>query len=109
MRSSRGILFVAMLLAAALVVPAVAGTVTKHITLYTAAKVGGKDLAPGTYRVDITDDGKLSVKKGKELLAEAKGEWVEGKTKAPGDTFVVEKGEIREIRLEGKTRIFQVR
>lgn len=101
--------YLVMVLALALALPAAGGTVTKNITLFSAAKVSGKDLAPGTYRVDITDDGKMTVKKGKEIVAEAKGEWVEGKTKAPGDTFVVEKGVLTEIRIEGKTRVFMVR
>jgi hypothetical protein len=109
MRVIRLFLLVAAVAALILAGSAAAGTVTKHITLYDPAKVSGKTLEPGTYRVDITDDGKMTVKKGKEVVAEAKGEWVEGKAKAPGDTFVVDKGEIKEIRLEGKTRIFQVR
>ncbi len=99
----------AMVAALALALPVFAGTLVKNITLFSPAKLAGKELAAGTYRVEITDDGKLSVKKGKEVVAEAKGEWTEGKGKAPGDAFVVDNGELKEIRVEGKTKVFQVR
>jgi hypothetical protein len=93
----------------ALVLPASAGTVTKFMELRSAAQVGGKSLEPGTYRVDMYDDGKVTFKKGKELVAEAKGEWVDGKTKAPGDTFIIEGGAIKEIRIEGRSRVLMIR
>lgn len=85
-----------------------AGTTTKHIELRETAKLGGKTLDKGMYRIDITDDGKITVKKGKEVLAEGTGKWVDTKTAAMGDTIVVDNGAITEVRIEGKKRVFQI-
>lgn len=109
MRFSRVWQCVAILAALTLALPAMADTVTKYMTLRDPAKLSGKQLEPGTYRLDISNDGKLTVKKGKTVIAEAKGEWVEGKTKAVGDSFIIENGELKEIRVEGRTSVFMIR
>ena len=85
-----------------------AGTTSKNIELREAAKLGGKTIEKGMYRIDITDDGKITVKKGKDVVAEGTGQWVDTKTSAIGDTIVVDKGTITEVRIEGKKRVFQI-
>jgi hypothetical protein len=86
-----------------------AAPVEKNMELRQKAMVGGKELEPKTYRFKITDDGKMTVKLGRQLVAEAGGEWVETKTKAQGDTFIIEQGVLREVRIEGRARVWRAK
>jgi hypothetical protein len=104
-----GLFIVAVAVGLTFALVAQAATVEKNMELRQKAMVGGKELEPKTYRFKITDDGKMTVKLGKNLVAEADGEWVETNTKAVGDTFIVENGVLREVRIEGRSRVWRAK
>jgi hypothetical protein len=106
MRQLNRLRFFAVLLAFALAMPAWAGTVVKNMEIRENVTIAGKSVEKGTYRIEITDEGKLTVKKGKQVVAEGTGKWVERSDRVPGNTFVVEKGAVTEIRIEGQKRNF---
>jgi len=98
---------IAILVVLALVTPAFADTLVKNISLRQPAKLGAMELKPGDYRLEF-DGAKVTLKKGAKVVAEAKGQWVDTKEKAPGDTFVVENGAISEVRVEGQSRVIKI-
>jgi hypothetical protein len=108
MLRSRIVTAVVVALVIALAAPAFAKGTVKMIDLRESATLAGKTLDKGVYRVEISDEGKVVFKKGKNVVAEAEGKWVDSKSAAPGDTFVIESGAIKEIRIEGQKRVFVI-
>lgn len=93
---------------------AVAGTrQSMTVELRSASTLNGKEIAPGTYKVSWTGAGpevKVSFLRGKKLVVEAPGKFVERNSKAADDGLVCRKGEsgpplISEIRFGGENRV----
>ncbi|HWQ03001.1 MAG TPA: hypothetical protein VNL38_00835 [Candidatus Nitrosotenuis sp.] len=103
------LLLTALVFCVVLALTAAAAAIEKNMELRTPAKVGGKQLEAKTYRIKIMDDGKLIVRLDREVVAEAEGEWVETKSKADGDTFIVEGGNLKEIRIGGRTKVWKAK
>jgi len=90
----------------ALAVPVFAKPVSKIINLSQAAKVGQTDLKSGEYRFLIDGD-KVTVQKGKKVMAETEGRWEERSAKSNYDSVLIgENGQVKEVRFSGQTRVF---
>lgn len=98
----------AVLLALALAVPAFADTYKRNLTLADPAKLGSTELKPGDYTLQF-DGSKITLKQGKKVIAEAPAEWVDVKFEVRGDTVIIDKGVITEVRIEGKKRVIKVK
>jgi len=106
-KTVRYLLFLAVILGLALAIPAVADTVSKGITLYNPAKLGGTELKAGNYWL-LFDGAKVTLKQGKKVVAEAKAEWVDVTTASQGDAIIVDNGAISEIRMGGRKRVIKI-
>jgi len=84
-----------------------ADTFSKSLTLHDPAKLGGTELKAGDYWM-VFDGAKVTLTKGKKVVAEAKGEWVEVKSKVEGDSIIIDNGAISEIRIGGHKRVIKV-
>jgi len=78
-KTVRYLKILAVILGLAMAIPAIADTLSKGITLYNPAKLGGTELKAGDYWL-VFDGAKVTLKQGKKVVAEAKAEWVEVKT-----------------------------
>jgi hypothetical protein len=97
---------VALLAAIALAMPAFAKPITKTINITQAAKVGKVDLQAGEYRL-LIDGNKVTVQKGRQLVAESEGRWEDRQTKSPYDSVLLgENGQVQEVRFAGQSRVF---
>jgi hypothetical protein len=106
-KTMRFLQILAVVLGLALALPVLADTFSKNLTLYTPAKLGGTELKAGDYWL-VFDGAKLTLKKGKSIVAEAKGEWVEVKSAVEGDSIIIDNGAITEIRIAGRKRVIKV-
>jgi hypothetical protein len=96
----------ALLAAVALAVPAFAKPFTKTINIAQATKVGKADLHAGEYRL-LIDGNKVTVQKGKQMVAESEGRWEDRQTKSAYDSVLVgENGHLMEVRFAGQNRVF---
>jgi hypothetical protein len=98
----------AVVLGLALAAPAMADSISKGLTLHNPAKLGGTELKAGDYWL-VFDGAKVTLKKGKKVVAEAKGEWVDVKFDIQGDSIIVDNGAISEIRIGGRKRVIKIR
>jgi hypothetical protein len=97
---------VALLAAIALAVPAFAKPFTKTINFAQAAKVGKADLQAGEYRLSI-DGNKVTVQKGKQMVAESEGRWEDRQSKPAYDSVLLGgSGQLLEVRFAGQNRVF---
>jgi len=97
---------VALLAAVALAVPVFAKPLTKTINIAQAAKVGKADLQAGQYRL-LIDGNKVTVQKGKQMVAESEGRWEDRQTKPAYDSVLLgENGQLKEVRFGGQNRVF---
>jgi uncharacterized protein YacL (UPF0231 family) len=97
---------VALLAAIALAMPAFAKPITKTINITQAAKVGKVDLQAGEYRL-LIDGNKVTVQKGRQLVAESEGRWEDRQTKSAYDSVLLgENGQMQEVRFAGQNRVF---
>jgi hypothetical protein len=97
---------VALLAALALAVPVFAKPVSKTISIPQAAKIGKADLQAGEYRL-LIDGNKVTVQKGKQMVAESEGRWEDRQTKPAYDSILVgENGQLKEVRFAGQNRVF---
>jgi len=97
---------VALLAALALVVPAFAKPITKTINISQAAKVGKVDLQAGEYRL-LIDGNKVTVQKGRQMVAASEGRWEDRQTKSAYDSVLLgENGQVQEVRFAGQNRVF---
>lgn len=96
----------ALLAALAITVPMFAKPVTKTINITQAAKVGKTDLKAGEYRL-LIDGEKVTVQKGKQVVAECQGKWEERSEKSAYDAVLLgENGQVKEVRFSGQKRVF---
>jgi len=105
-------LFAAILVALALVVPAMAAgdagaknvnTIRTTMDLLHAVTLGGKELKPGSYHV-TADDSKVTVEQYGKVVAEAPVEWKD-ETSKPEYSHIVNNGDqVREMHFAGKKR-----
>jgi hypothetical protein len=96
----------ALLAALALAVPLFAKPVSKTINIAQAAKIGKADLQAGEYRL-LIDGNKVTVQKGKQMVAESEGRWEDRQSKSPYDSVLIgANGQVKEVRFGGQTRVF---
>jgi hypothetical protein len=96
---------VALLAVIALVLPAVAKPTTRNITFNSPAKIGSTLLEVGEYKL-VVDGEQVTVRKGREVVAEARGRWEERDSKFHRNTLVVDANkQVREIRFAGKSQV----
>jgi hypothetical protein len=96
----------ALLAAVALAVPAFSKPVSKTINLTASAKIGRAELQAGEYRL-LVDGNKVTVEKGKKMVAETEGRWEDRDTKSRYDAVLVgENGQLKEVRFAGEKRVF---
>src|SRR5260370_37700017 len=97
---------VVLLAAIALAVPLSAKPFTKTINFAQAAKVGKADLQAGEYRLSI-DGNKVTVQKGKQMVAESEGRWEDRQSKPAYDSVLLGvSGQLLEVRFAGQNRVF---
>jgi hypothetical protein len=97
---------IALLAALALAVPVFAKPISKTINIAQAARVGKADLQAGEYRL-LIDGNKVTVQKGKRMVAESEGRWEDRQTKPAYDSILLgENGQLREVRFAGQNRVF---
>ncbi len=93
-------------LLAALAVPVFAKPFAKTINVLQNAKIGRAELRAGEYRLQI-DGNKVTVQKGREVVAESEGRWEDRSTKSPYDSLLLsENGQVKEVRFAGQSRVF---
>jgi hypothetical protein len=100
---------VALFVVVALAVPAMAKPVTKSLNLPTRTRLGGNLLDAGNYKL-LIDDTTVTVKKGKEVIAQVQGEW-EARAQKNDLTTILQgpNGEVLEIRFAGERRALVIR
>jgi hypothetical protein len=90
----------------ALAVPVFAKPISKTINLSHAARVGQTDLQSGEYRFLIDGD-KITVQKGKKVVAETEGRWEDRSSKSGYDSVLIgANGQVLEVRFSGNQRVF---
>lgn len=105
MRSKVLVGIVAVLVAVALTLPVMAKPVSKMINIAQPAKIGNVQLSAGDYRLLIDGD-KVTVQKGKKVIAEVTGRWDQRPAKAEANSIVLgPSGEVQEIRFAGDRRV----
>ncbi len=96
----------ALLAAIALAMPVFAKPISKTINIAQAAKVGKADLQAGEYRL-LIDGNKVTVQKGRQMVAESQGRWEDRQTKSPYDSVLLgENSQVLEVRFAGQNRVF---
>ncbi len=106
MKSNSFLRTAALLGVLALAVPLFAKPVSKIINIPQAAKVGKADLQAGEYRL-LIDGNKVSVQKGKNVVAESEGRWEERENKSQYDAVLLgDNGQVKEVRFSGQKRVF---
>lgn len=97
--------FVALLAIVALAVPVFAKPITKTFTISQNARLGKADLKAGQYRL-LIDGNKVTVQKGKEVVAEMACRWEERSAKADYDSVLIgSDGAVKEVRFAGDRRV----
>jgi hypothetical protein len=95
-----------LLAVVALAVPVFAKPVSKTFNLSQSAKIGQTELKSGEYRF-LIDGSKVSVQKGKKVVAETEGRWEDRSTKQEYDSVLIgESGQVKEVRFSGQQRVF---
>jgi hypothetical protein len=96
----------ALLAVTALAVPVVAKPISKIFNITQTAKVGKADLQAGEYRL-LIDGNKVTVQKGRSVVAESEGRWEDRDTKSSYDAVLLgENGQVKEVRFSGQKRVF---
>jgi hypothetical protein len=109
MRTSKSWLpFAAFVVLAGLTVPVFAKPISKVIAISQASKFGKTDLKAGEYHL-VIDGSKVTVQKGKTVVAETEGRWEERETKAANSSVLLgANGEVREVRFAGDRRVLVI-
>jgi hypothetical protein len=106
MKSNSFLRTLALLAVTALAVPAYAKPLTKTINIPQAAKIGKADLQAGEYRLMI-DGTKVTVHRGKNVVAESEGRWEDREAKSSYDAVLLgDNGQVKEVRFSGQKRVF---
>lgn len=103
-----GLSVIALLLMVGLAAPLFAKPISKVITISQSAKFGKADLKAGEYRL-LIDGTKVTVQKGKNILAETEGRWEERDKKASNSSVLLgADGEVKEVRFAGDRRVLVI-
>ena len=106
MKSNSLLRSLALLAVIALAVPAFAKPLVKTINFPQAAKIGKADLQAGEYRL-LIDGTKVTVQKGKNVVAESDGRWEDRDSKSNYDAVLLgDNGQVKEVRFSGQKRVF---
>jgi len=108
MRMKSVIRSIAVLAVVALAVPAMAKPISKSINLGQPAKIGSTQLTVGDYRL-LIDGNKVTVQRGKQVVAQAEGRWDQRSEKARYSSVLLgPDGQVREIRFAGDDRVLMI-
>jgi hypothetical protein len=100
--------FVVLLAVIALALPAMAKPVSKSITLSQPARMGQSQLEAGDYRL-LIDGTKVTVQRGKQVMAVVEGQWEQRDAKAARNAIVLGTGGVvKEIRFAGDRRVLVI-
>lgn len=95
---------VVLVMILALALPAIAKPVSKSITLWQPARMGQSQLEAGDYRL-LIDGTKVTVQRGKKVMAVVEGQWEQRESKADRNAIVLgDGGVVKEIRFAGDRR-----
>jgi hypothetical protein len=76
-------------------------------TIQNAASLAGQSIAPGDYKVSVTET-QLNVSKDGKVIAQVPVQWKDETSKPHYSTIVTEGGKITEFHFGGKTRFVVV-
>jgi hypothetical protein len=115
MKSRRSLTFVLAALAAlAVAVPLAARNAsakntkaTATMDIFNATTLGGKQIEPGTYKIEVGDSTVTFLRDGK-MVAEAPVQWKDEARKANLSNIVTQNDQIKEIHFSGKTKYVEV-
>jgi hypothetical protein len=108
MRIKSLVRFLAMLAVIPLAVPAMAKPISKSMNLSQPAKLGNTQLTVGEYRL-LIDGNKVTVQRGKEVVAQAEGRWEQRSQKERYNSVVLgPDGEVQEIRFAHDDRVLLI-
>ncbi len=106
MKTNSFVRSMALLAAMALAVPAFAKPLSQNFQLSHNTMIGKTALNAGEYRF-LIDGNKLTVTKGKAIMAESEGRWEERDTKYEYAQIVSgSNGQLMELRFAGKKSVF---
>ncbi len=92
--------------ALAISVPAFAKPVVKDLPITHSMHVGKTTIQSGDYRI-LIDGNRLTIQKGKTVVAESEGRWEDRDTKPDQDQIVSDgSGRMLELRFGGKKSVF---
>ncbi len=96
---------VVLLVVMALAVSAVAKPINKTVTIPQPSKIGSAQLDAGEYRLRV-DGTKVTVQKGKQVVAEVEGRWEQRDQKPRNNSVLLgSNGQVQEIRFAGESRV----
>ena len=100
--------FVALLAIVAMALPVMGKPVSKSITLSQPARMGQSQLEAGDYRL-LIDGTKVTVQRGKQVVAVVEGQWEQRDRKAERSAIVLGDGSVvKEIRFAGDKRVLVI-
>ena len=106
MKSQSFLRSIVLLAVVALAVPVFAKPIAKTINIPQSASVGTARLEAGEYRL-LIDGSKVTVQKGKQVVAETEGRWEDREAKSQYDAVLLgDKGQVTEVRFSGQKRVF---
>jgi hypothetical protein len=106
MKSNSFLRTTALIATLALAIPVFAKPISRSINLSQSAKVGKVSLQAGEYHL-LIDGNKVTVQKGKDVVAESEGRWEERDTKSNYDAVLLgDNGQVKEVRFSGQKRVF---
>ncbi len=96
---------IALAAAVALAVPLFAKPITKTINITQPAKFGKAELKAGEYTL-LIDGSKVTVKRGKDVVAETEGRWEERDAKTAYNSVLIgPDGAVKEVRFSGNRSV----
>lgn len=94
-----------LLVVVALAVSAIAKPINKTVTIIQPSKIGTSQLSAGEYRLSV-DGTKVTVQKGKQVVAEVEGRWEQREQKPRNNSILLgSNGQVQEIRFAGESRV----
>jgi hypothetical protein len=95
----------AILIAAALAVPAFAKPVSRKVNFDKSVTIGKATVTAGEYRL-LIDDSKVTVFRGREKVAELDGRWEDREIKHSYNSYLINRnGQLEEVRFAGDSRV----
>jgi hypothetical protein len=97
--------FIALLAVVALALPVMAKPISKNISIVQPAKLGTSQLTAGEYQL-LIDGTRVTVQKGKNVVAEVTGRWEERDAKSRYSSVLLgADGQVQEVRFAGENRV----